>query len=106
MFSFLRSHFVEADSVHADSDGVPGEHLLGRDLVGHGPEVHTRVLVYARQDEEQARARGSALLQPAQSEDDRSLVLLHHLHAVAEGEGQGDEDQDDGEEGEDHGAES
>ena len=38
-------------------------------------------------------------LDPAESEDDCSLVLLHHLDAAPDGDGQRDDDQYVGEEG-------
>ena len=41
--------------------------------------VHLLVVVYAGQDEEDAGPLGAAVPQPPQSEDDRPLVLLHHL---------------------------
>ncbi len=39
--NLLKSYLIKADGIHADSDGIPGEHLLGRHLVGHRTQVHT-----------------------------------------------------------------
>ena len=41
--------------------------------------VDLLVVVYAGQDEEDAGPLGAAVPQPPQPEDDRPLVLLHHL---------------------------
>ena len=41
-----------------------------------------------------------AILTDTQSEDDRPLVLLHHLDRVEEGEGEGGDDHEDGGDGE------
>ena len=51
-------------------------HLLGRHVVGGGPHVDLLVHVEAGDDEEDARAPRPARHQPAQPEDDRSLILL------------------------------
>ena len=56
--------------------------------------VDLLVVVYAGQDEEDAGPLGAAVPQPPQPEDDRPLVLLHHLDAHAEGDRDGDEEEE------------
>ena len=75
-------------------------HLLRRDLVGLRPHVNLLVDVHTRDDEEHARPPGAARQQPAQPEDDGSLVLLDHLDGEEEGEGEGAEDDEDAGDGE------
>ena len=53
-------HLVIHHGVHVDGDAVPGEDLLGRDVVRPGPQVHTAEGVEERVDEEQARAARSS----------------------------------------------
>ena len=50
--------------------------LLRRDVVGLCPHVDLLVVVNAGDDEEHARAPGSALQESSQPEDDGPLVLL------------------------------
>ena len=71
-------------------------HLLWGDFKGHGPHVYFNIGVHTGDDEEHSRAPGSSCQQPAQSEDDGSLVLLDHLHHEEEGEGEGDHDEHEG----------
>ena len=69
-------HLVVHDGVDEDSDAVLGEDLLGRDLVGGGPQVDLDVGVHAGDREEDPRAPRPARHQPAQPEDDCSFILL------------------------------
>ena len=96
------SYLIKADSIHADSDRVSGEHLLRGHLIWHSPEVHTGVLVYTRQDEEQAGPRGPALLQTTQSEDDCSLILLDNFDTVTKWEGKRQKNKNNGEKCKNH----
>ena len=50
--------------------------LLRRDVIGLCPHVDLLVVVNAGDDEEHARAPGSALQESSQPEDDGPLVLL------------------------------
>ena len=54
-------------------------YLLRDDIEHLGPEVDGGELVNAREDEVEAGRLGPARLDPAQAEDDRSLVLLDYL---------------------------
>jgi hypothetical protein len=54
-------------------------HLLGRHVEGDRPEVDLPVGVDARDDEEDAGTLGAAFAQPAEAEDDGTLVLLDNL---------------------------
>ena len=57
--------------------------------------------IHTRDYEEDPGAPGSSCQQPAQSEDDGSLVLLDHLDTHAEGDGHGDHDEEVGQQGQD-----
>ena len=72
-------------------------HLLWRNIKADGPEVDLLVSVNAGHDEEQAGTLRSPGSQPSQPEDDRPLVLLHHLHAHTEGHRDGDQEEEEGE---------
>ena len=57
-------------------------YLLGRDIEGHGPEVHFLVGVDAGNDEKDTRALGTSFQEATESEDDSPFVFLHHLKNV------------------------
>ena len=75
------------------------ENLLWWDVIGLGPQVNLLIDVNAGDDEEHPGTSGFPSQHSAQSEDDRSLVLLDHLHHPAEGQGEGDADQEERDEG-------
>ena len=106
MIGNLNSHFVKADSIHTDSDRVSWQHFLRRNLIRDCPQVNTRVLVNAWQDEKQARTRSSAFLQSSKSEYDCSLIFLDNFDTVTEREGKSDNDQEHGDECKDQGSKS
>ena len=62
--------------VHRDRHAVLGENLLGDNIEDLSPQVDGGQFVYAGQDEVKTRSPGLAMLDPAQPEDDRPLVLL------------------------------
>ena len=69
--------YLEVDhSVHSDSDTVLGQDLLGRDIEGDCPQVHSDDVINAGEDGEQSGAHGTALLDPSQPKDHGSLVFL------------------------------
>ena len=68
-------------------------YLLGGDLVSCCSQINLLVDINTGDDEEDSRPPGSSCQQPAQSEDDGSLVLLDHLHHEQEGEREGDHDE-------------
>ena len=88
-------HLVVHDGVDEDRDAVLGQdlennldlklqyslffYLLWRDFKGHGPHVYLFIGVHTGDDEEDPRPPGSSCDQPAQSEDDGSLVLLDNM---------------------------
>ena len=76
-------------------------HLLRRDVKADCPEVDLLVSVNAGHDEEQAGTLRSPGSQSSQPEDDRPLVLLHHLDAHTEGHRDGDQEEEEGEGGDD-----
>ena len=80
-------------------------YLLWGDVKTDRPQVDLPVVVHAGNDEEDPGTLRSSFPQPAQSEDDGSLVLLHHLHCDEETEGEGDHDEEEGEESDETGAE-
>ena len=53
--------------------------LLWRDVETHCSQVDLRVALDARQDEEDSRTLGAVGIKSAESEYNRSFVLLHHL---------------------------
>ena len=59
---------------------VSGENLLRGNIKTDCPEVHFLVGVNTRQDEEYPGSLGASSSQPAQTEDDRPLILLNHLN--------------------------
>ena len=69
-------------------------------LIGCRPQVDLLVDIHTGDDEEHAWTPGSSCQQPAQSEDDGSLVLLDHLDGEEEREGEGAEDDEDAGDGE------
>ena len=72
----------------------PGNfHLLRRNFIGASTHINLLVNIHTGDDEEDSRPPGSSRQQPAQSEDDGSLVLLDHLHHEQEGEREGDHDE-------------
>ena len=73
-------------------------YFLRWDLESFCPHVDLLVDVNAGDDKEDPGPPGPARQQPAQSEDDGSLVLLDHLDGGGQRAGQGEEDQQDGEE--------
>ena len=75
------------------------ENLLWRDVIRLSSQVNLLIDVNTGYDEEDPGTAGFPSQHSAQSEDDRSLVLLDHLHHPAEGEGEGDADQEEGDEG-------
>ena len=81
-------------------------YLLGGDLVSCCSQINLLVDINTGDDEEDSRPPGSSCQQPAQSEDDGSLVLLDHLDSEEEGEGEGAEDDEDAGDGEKEGAET
>ena len=76
-------------------------YLLWGNIKTDRPEVHLPVVVHTGNDEEYPGSLSSSFPQPAQSEDDGSLVLLDHLDTHAEGDGHGDHDEEVGEQGQD-----
>ena len=54
-------------------------YLLWGNIKTDRPEVHLPVVVHTGNNEEDPGALRSSFPQPAQSEDDGSLVFLHHL---------------------------
>ena len=66
----------EDHSVHSDSDTVFGQDLLGRDIEGDCPQVHSDDVINAGEDGEQPGAHSAALLDPPEPEDHSSLVFL------------------------------
>ncbi len=62
--------------------------------------------INAGYDEEEPRALRPALLDPPQPEDDRPLVLLHHLNTAPDGEREGENDKDERDDGEQGGEEA
>ena len=72
-------------------------YLLWGNIKTDRPEVHLPVVVHTGNDEEYPGSLSSSFPQPAQSEDDGSLVLLDHLDTHAEGDGHGDHDEEVGE---------
>ena len=68
-------------------------------------EANEPVVVYAGQDEEEARTRGAALLESTQPEYNSSFVFLHHFDTVAQGKRQRNQDEQDGNGGKEEGAE-
>ena len=54
-------------------------YLLWGNIKTDCPEVHFLVGVNTRQDEEYPGSLGASSSQPAQTEDDRPLILLNHL---------------------------
>ena len=56
--------------------------------------VDLLVNIHTGDDKEDPRPPGSSCQQPAQSEDDGSLVLLDHLDHEHQGEREGDEDEE------------
>ena len=66
----------EDHSVHGDSDTVFGQDLLGRDIEGDCPQVHSDDVIDAGKDGEQTGAHSAALLDPPEPEDHSSLVFL------------------------------
>ena len=66
----------EDHSVHSDSDTVFGQDLLGRDIEGDCPQVHSDDVINTGEDGEQPGAHSAALLDPSEPEDHSSLVFL------------------------------
>ena len=69
-------------------------------LVCVSPQVHLLVNIHTGDDKEDPRPPGSSCQQPAQPEDDGSLVLLDHLDGEEEREGEGPKDDEDAGDGE------
>ena len=80
------------------------DYLLGWNIKRHCPEVHPLVRVYARDDKEDARSLSTSTPESAKSEDDSSLILLHHLDTETEGDGEGDQHHQQGQHGQQQGA--
>ena len=99
-------HLVVHYGIHKNCHTVLCQDLLRGDLVRLGSHIDLLVNIYAGDDEEDSRPPGSSSHQPAQSEDDGSLVLLDHLDSEEEGEGEGAEDDEDAGDGEKEGAET
>ena len=78
---------------------VESENLLWWDVIGLGPQVNLLIDVNTGDDEEHPGSSGFPSQHSAQSEDDRSLVLLDHLDHPAEREREGHTDQQEGDEG-------
>ena len=81
-------------------------YLLWGNIKTDRPEVHLPVVVHTGNHEEYPGSLSASFPQPAQSEDDGSLVLLDHLDSEEEGEGEGAEDDEDAGDGEKEGAET
>ena len=79
---------------------------MWRNIKADCPEVDLLVSVNAGHDEEQSRALGTASPQSPEPEDDRPLVLLHHLDTHAERHGDGHQEEEEGEGGDDMSTES
>ena len=79
-------------------------YLLWSNIECDHPHIHLSVVVHTRQYEEDTRTSCSTRQEPAQSEDDGSLVLLNHLHCEEETEWKGDHDEQEGEERDQTGA--
>ena len=73
------------------------------DLIGCRPEVNFLVDIHTGDDKEDPGPPGSSCQQPAQPEDDGSLVLLDHLHHEEEREGERCEDDEEGDDGHESG---
>ena len=69
-------------------------------LIGCRTEVNFLVDIHTGDDKEDPGPPGSSCQQPAQPEDDGSLVLLDHFDGEEEGEGEGAEDDEDAGDGE------
>ena len=69
-------------------------------LEGLRSHIYLLVNIHTGDDKEDPGTPGSSRHQPAQSEDDGSLVLLDHLDSEEEGEGEGAEDDEDAGDGE------
>ena len=74
-------------------------YFLWRNVKGLSSHINLLVNIHTGDDKEDPRPPGSSCQEPAQSEDDGSLVLLDHLHHEEEGEREGDEDDEDRDEG-------
>ena len=74
-------------------------YLLWGNIKTDRPEVHLPVVVHTGNHEEYPGSLSASFPQPAQSEDDGSLVLLDHLDGVEEGEGEGGDDEKEGDDG-------
>ena len=98
--SLVRICKAETSAVRLEREGE-GENLLWWNVIGLSPQVNLLINVNTRDDEEHPGTPGFSSQHSAQSEDDRSLVLLDHLHHPAEGEGEGDADEEEGDDGED-----
>ena len=96
--SLVRICKAETSAVRLEREGE-GENLLWWDVIGLSPQVNLLINVNTRDDEEHPGTPGFSSQHSAQSEDDRSLVLLDHLHHPAEGEGEGDADEEERDEG-------
>ena len=62
-----------------NSDGVPGENLLGRNIECSSSEVDLPKGINARNNKPETGALGASFLNPAKSEDDGSLVFINSL---------------------------
>ena len=80
-------------------------YLLWWNFVSAGPHINFLINIHAGDDEEDAGSARPAGQEAAQPEDDRPLVLLHHLHRAGEGEGEGEEYEEDRGDGQHHSAE-
>ena len=81
-------------------------YLLWGNIKTDRPEVHLPVVVHTGNDEEYPGALSASFPQPAQSEDDGSLVLLDHLDSVEEGQGKCGDDEKEGYDGHEVAAET
>ncbi len=77
------------NGIHTDRHVVSGDCLLGGNVEGNNTQIHFYHAVHDGNNEKQPRPLGSD--QPAQTENDSALILLHNLDSRCEQNDQNDD---------------